>query len=136
MHYGMKGILHITDMMWIKTEAHLTEKQAHLMWMTSEFDAYKVTTINLCSGNTVHCHFMTVDDIINVARHIEELKYIPNKRKTKLLACLHKLEKDPTWFAQKETDLDYRPGSYLPVKIFPDLGFLQQLFVDKDYFVL
>lgn len=128
MNYNVKGYLHITDLMWMKTDHQIAKKHTSLMWLTGEFDAYKPRTLKLCDENTIHCQPMSKDVLLNLVSDLDDMTSLPDKKKTKIRACVAKMERDPTWVAQKElvwvTDL----ALYLPDRLVPDLKRMREVF--------
>lgn len=128
MQYNVRAYLHITDQMWMKTEDQLTKKQPPLMWLTGEFDAYKPHTLNLCDVGAIHCQVMSKDVLLNIVKDLDDMAFLSDRKRTKLRTCISKMERDPTWVAQKELVWITDMALHLPERLVPDLKRLRQIF--------
>jgi len=131
MGYHVKGILHITDTMWLNANDGLTRKMPSLAWMTGEFMAFDQAKLTRCAARIQNCRLVNKNMFALLVNQLEGMETIPNIRKKKLRDCLTRLGKDPSWMGLKETVWVTDVAIYLPTRLFRSLSELRQIFLSN-----
>jgi len=128
MDYGVHGMLHLSANMLLNAESETVASHFDsLMWMTGEFDAYSPEMMSACYRRTAACVHMSRDVLAVIARTIDESPALSERQKTKLRACISKVERDPSWVARKDMLWFADVALYVPTRLVPRLSRLREV---------
>jgi hypothetical protein len=133
MEYGVHGVLHVSSNMLLNAASDSVAAHADsLVWMTGEFDAYSPEILSLCYKRSIHCVHMSRDVLTKIAGTIDESSELSERQKTKLRACIAKVERDPSWVAQKDMLWIADIALYMPLRLIPRLVRLREVLSPDD----
>ena len=122
LHYRVRGLFHITANMLLNAQrGRITNFVESLVWMTSEFHAYRSAVLSLCYRQSLTCRHMSRDVLSRFAGNIDDSTKLSGQQKAKLRACVTKLQGDPTWVSQKDVLWVSDLAMYVPSRLIPRL---------------